>query len=241
MTIHKCKICLSSQIIDFKDTIFCENCDIYYSVINGTQHVKTLPIKNISQHSLNLCKTCEANILTHKKISCKTFLQYFHKLRLCKPCKALNKDYISNLFYKNFLLHKNTIRLFSDWEIPALCIAYYFMGDSILFNWFIVIFNKYRSYRYSFRKLILITILIYKLQNYEFPKLICFIYSILVTLLSKTVIYNVPTNFSSDEELDSFIKDLSIRGSVVEDSSIYKNSCVSVSCPRMDNVSRFYK
>ena len=223
----KCQICLSNKLIMLKDTIYCENCNIYYSIHENNQLIKSLPIKIVSQVSLELCNKCK-NIERKGFIRCKTFQQYLNKLSLCRKCKNNNRDFLGNIFYKNFLLHKKNIRIFG-WKFLLFFIIYYYFSSNYFSSFFYQIFLSfvidYFAYKFTFSRFLFFSLLFYTTKDLEFVRIIFFFYFLYHILFTKTIVFDVPLDSSSEDGLNSFINRLSISDDVEVSSLCRKPRC----------------
>jgi hypothetical protein len=64
------------------------------------------------QRNLNLCSHCFKKASKNCSIKCRCFGNYFKKLPFCSKCKASNRLFLKNLFFKNFLLYKRNGNIF---------------------------------------------------------------------------------------------------------------------------------
>ena len=101
-----CQVCLSNRIVILNSSVYCEKCDVYYQIENNNQFVSAIPVSEMDTFGPELCSKCSARKMNDKKIKCTGFNDYYNKIRLCKLCKVTNKEYLKNLYYRNFILCK---------------------------------------------------------------------------------------------------------------------------------------
>lgn len=106
---HKyCQVCLSDSIIPLTGSIYCQKCDVYYQIEENTQYLSSIPVTEVDQTYVILCKKCEKFHHSSRRIKCRSYKEYLKKLRICQECKTTNLSLIKNLYYRNFISHKKT-------------------------------------------------------------------------------------------------------------------------------------
>lgn len=214
----QCQFCKSHKTKLLIDTLYCENCEIYFTLKNGIQLIKTLPLAETKQRSLNFCADCTKTALKNNTVKCKTFREYIKKLPYCKSCKALNLIFLKNLFFKNFLLYKKIENQFGISLLLSIIFTWsYFENYLALFYYYIEILSG----NLSTSSFILISFLFYHLNRYSVFRFILFIICIFKVLFTKTIYFDVPINLLSTKELDNFLNRLNINSSF--DNGVYKN------------------
>lgn len=211
MFARRCQICSSSRTVQLKETIYCEACDVYYSMCDGVQYVSTLPMKPSTQISPELCQRCQAKANAKKyKIRCETFQDYFSRLRYCKSCKLRNKDFLKNHYYKNFLLHRTKRTVFSKLMLGLFLASCYFIPNtkyrSLLFLGLVIL----RQYGFSYSRLLLAAAITLQLGHLWIVRDACILFCLLKILFAHATVFDIPSNFNSYEELHCFFKKLNI-------------------------------
>lgn len=205
----QCEFCGSRKTKRLNETLFCENCEIYFALKNGTQLIKSLPITETSSRSLKLCPSCTKLASKDTLIVCKTFREYLKKLPYCKTCKSLNLIFLKNLFFKNFLLYKKIRKIFGITTLFTLILTWIFLEDWIvLFYYYITM----QSTGLPFSKLIVTAVIFYNLNRYAFIRFWIFLLCLYRVLTRKTIYFDVPINLLNVYELDNFIDRLSLNG-----------------------------
>lgn len=204
-----CQLCGSGKIKISNDVLFCENCEIYFAIKNGNQLIKALPITETKQRSLCLCPVCTRIAMKPAITKCRCFKEYLRKLPFCRSCKSINRDFLKNLFFKNFLLYKKTRRVFGLTTLLIL-IATWLILDPLLV--LIYYYIEYCLDDLSFRRFLFTSIVFYNINSYSFIRDILFVVCLYKIVFSKCTIFEIPINLLDPHELDSFINRLSIKG-----------------------------
>ncbi|KAL6120958.1 hypothetical protein NUSPORA_02217 [Nucleospora cyclopteri] len=121
-----CQVCWSKNVLNLSKMLYCENCDIYYSLEKNNQYVTSLPVTEIDAPKIKLCHKCKKIEKSSRKIKCQTFRGFLSKLNLCKNCKESNHDNIKNLYYRNFIMHKKVERIYSRIYILIFAVLSFF-------------------------------------------------------------------------------------------------------------------
>lgn len=214
----KCQFCNSCKTKKLNDAFFCEKCEIYFYIKNGSQLIKSLPIAEIQQRSLNLCTRCNENSRKNKLIKCQVFNEYIRKLPYCKKCKKENYLFLKNLFFKNFLLYKKIGRVFGLSELIVLVVCWFQYSQAIpvLYLYISMLACDPGFFWFIFR-----IFLLYHLKSYSFAILGMFLVCLYRILKEKTIYFEMPINLYNPEELDAFIDKLNINTSF--DRNAHKN------------------
>lgn len=223
-----CQFCHSGSIKRLKDGIlYCPNCEIYYVVRNGKQYIKSLPLVEIEQRSLNLCSKCMKSTKNSRRVCVKTFSEYYKNLPFCKKCRIINKVFIKNFYCKSFILYKKMKRIFGLKDMLCLlilsCILIRYLSVFPLLP-ALVLYIDYRRYSLSFIRCILLILFFYQFSHYEFVKLFLIIYCLYNLAFAKSIFFEVPVDTCNAEELDGFINKLSINTSFEKRQSGNKKS-----------------
>lgn len=229
MASEYCQLCCSYRARALGNTLYCEKCEVYYTVRNGKQLIKTLPLVETRQRSLNLCPRCVNKTKNSKKLLVKTFGEYFKSLPYCKSCKFLNKIFLKNLFFKSFLLYKKSRPIFGWVDLLVLLALPGYVScqnyTSVCLNralGFICLYVEYKRYSLTFLKSIVLLVLLHQSCGYEFANFLCFVYCLCRISFSRSIYFEVPINPYNIEELDAFIDKLSINTSFENDVYRYK-------------------
>lgn len=213
-----CQFCCSYKAKPLGDVLYCEKCEVYYTVKNGVQLIKTLPLVETRQRSLNLCSRCASKAKNKKRFLVKTFTEYFKNLPYCKSCKLLNKIFLKNLFFKNFLLYKKSRPIFSWRDLLTFLTLLGYIGikdhAGVYLNRALILacmYVEYKRYSLTFLRVVFLTVLFYQNCEYEFISLLYFAYCFYHMSFSKSIYFEVPVNPYNIEELDSFIDKLTIN------------------------------
>ena len=230
MSSKRCQVCFSSRTVPLKDTVYCELCDIYYTMKGGRQHISTLPIKELEQASLDLCTRCRKKSGKGHIIVCRSFGDYFSKLGFCRGCKSSNRDFLKNLYYKNFLLYRTKVPLFGWRSILLLlfCLILYNVAahscgitlydlvappsQGSIGTWMLLILVQYARHGMALRRLVFVSFLFYYLGHVSLVNDALLLYIAVGILFYRTVVFSIPSNLHCHDDLHSFIEKLSIRG-----------------------------
>lgn len=204
-----CQLCGSGRIKLSNDIMFCENCEIYFAIKNTTQLIKSLPITETKQRSLCLCPTCTKRAMKPTITKCRFFKEYLRKLPFCRSCKSINRDFLKNLFFKNFLLYKKTRKVFGFTTLLVLLISW-LISKPLLFPMYYYI--EFSLDNLSLKKLVLTSLIFYNIIPYSFARDILFLICLYKIVFSRRTLFEIPINLLDPRELDSFINRLSIRG-----------------------------
>lgn len=114
-----CPVCWSHKTEQHNNVWHCRDCRVYYS----GNRIVSLPFHTNVQNRLELCSSCQrADIDAVRSgrtssIRCKSAKEYIGALKYCSKCKLQNNDILENQFYKNLLLHRKLVALFSIKQI----------------------------------------------------------------------------------------------------------------------------
>lgn len=207
----RCEFCGTRKTVLLNDTLYCESCEIYFTLKNGSQLIKSLPVSETKQRFLNLCASCSKTAQKFSVIRCRTFRGYFRKLPYCKGCKSLNLIFLKNLFFKNFLLYKKINRVFGLPSLIALILAFIFSPKYIILIYYYI---TIKAGNMSGREFFTTTFLLYHTCKYEFVKFILFVICLYKILTKWMMYFEVPINLSSSRELANFVDKLNINTSL---------------------------
>jgi hypothetical protein len=229
MASEYCQFCCSYRATTLEDALYCERCEVYYTVINGKQRIKTLPLVETKQRSLSLCPRCTSRTKNNRKLLVKTFSEYFRGLPYCKSCKLLNKVFLKNLFFKSFLLYKKSRPVFGWGDLLILLALPGYISiqgnASVCLNRtlsLICLYVEYKRYSLTVLKSIVLMALFCQACEYEFMNFLYFTYCLCRIAFSSSIYFEVPINPYNIEELDNFIDKLSINTSFENDVYKYK-------------------
>lgn len=229
-----CQYCLSYKINRLKECIYCTNCEIYYRIENNNQAIKSIPLEEINQINLKLCKNC--NKKARGNLLVKTVKEYYKKLPFCKNCKLKNKIFIRNYYFKNFLLNKEFLRDFTTFDLFLIIFSFFILNYELIFynnnlqilekysflnffeknnfiNLFINILYLYVEYkRYAFSYFtIFIFIILYYLKRYEIISWIVLFYCFIRIITSKSYYFKININSNNEHNLNNLIDKLKIK------------------------------
>lgn len=206
----KCQICQSGKIRILSDTIFCENCEIYYSMNDGKQRIKALPIVETKQRTLNLCANCTKKASKNNNIQCRVFKEYLKKLPFCSPCKSLNSLFLKNLFFKNFLLHKKSKKTFGIFTFLALLAISWFSAEKVFYFYLYLVLVTENITGVG---VIYFLFLWYHFNRYSFFHPILFILGLKKIFDSREIYFNMPVNLLSSNQIENHLDRLKINTS----------------------------
>lgn len=203
---YVCQICLSNKTIKNDNILFCESCNVYYTIYNNIQKIRQLPIKDTSQISFEFCTKCKERFKKKEsKIRCRNFKEYLSKLPACNKCKIKNKDFISNLYYNNFSLYRKEVHAFN-----FLSKILFFIFFLIFPFFYVVIGIEYLLNSLSMLKFIMLILMERFFGNYDFVKDFFFIYIFLKKIIAKKIVFDLPSDLQRDDNLHHFIQRLKI-------------------------------
>lgn len=211
MPAKQCPMCYSQRVLPIKDSVYCEECCVYYTVDNGRPYPSALPIKETSQMALELCGRCRHGRKRHR-IRCKTFQDYFAQLPHCKKCKIINKDFIKNQYYKNFVRYRLRSAVFGWLYLLALFAAFYLWSDSAEACILALFVIEYKRSRLSCRKVALLLLAAVQLGHLAFVRDVSGLYCVYRILFSRTVVFDMPGDLTSHDDLHSLLGRLNIGG-----------------------------
>lgn len=211
----KCQICQSGKIRILHDTLYCANCEIYFSLDDGKQRVKSLPIVETKQRAMKLCLNCNKKYAKNNSIKCKVFLEYFKKLPFCKQCKALNSLFLKNLFFKNFLLYKKTQKTYGIFTLFFFIALAFFSSKKLIFYY---VYLALSSGDLGLLKAISLGFTWYHINRYSFSYPIVFTMCFRKILFVKEVYFDVPINLMSVEQIQDHLDRLKIGTSTEKES-----------------------
>ncbi|KAF7683135.1 hypothetical protein TCON_1647 [Astathelohania contejeani] len=120
----RCQICHTKNIISLTNKIYCEECEVYYTIKSNQQEYSFLPITHTNKATkLILCSECKK--MADYRIKCKNFKEYFRKVAFCNYCKKKNKTEIKTMFFRVFQLYKIEKR---NWKNISWMIIFLFVG-----------------------------------------------------------------------------------------------------------------
>lgn len=212
----KCQICQSGKIRTLNDTIFCENCEIYFSVIDGKQRIKALPIVETKQRSMNLCSACSKKASKDTYIQCRIFKEYLKKLPFCKACKSLNSLFLKNLYFKNFLLHKKSRKTFGIFTLLALLTLFLVSEDKLIYFYLYLALLSENVTGIGVLSYIFVW---YHLNRYSFVHAIIFILCLKKVFTTKDIYFDLPVNLLSLNQIENHLDRLKINTSTEKESS----------------------
>lgn len=214
----KCQFCNSQKTKLLNEVLFCESCEIYFSLKNGNQLIKSLPIVETDQRMLSFCPPCSRKFEQEIFIKCKRFQEYFKQLPYCANCKSSNAVFLKNLFFKNFLLYKKIDRVFGFRTLLLLLFVWVYIEECI------PLMHLYISMtlgEIQFLRLLVQAFIFYQTSQYSFVNAMLFLMCLYKIITKKSMYFKVPTNLLSAHELDTFIDRLNINTSF--DRDIYKH------------------
>lgn len=201
--------------------LYCEFCQIYYTLKNDIQQISSLPIRELDQTSLDLCKACTRRLVNgQREVICRTAEEYLSGIGLCRGCKASNRSLIHNLYYKNFLFHRKFVRPIGWISSLFILLFLYLLPPNPIVRWFFAIMIEYKQCRLGHVRFILLTLICVKLGNFDFVSDSLLVYMLYRLLFFKTVVFSLPANLSCHKNLNSFIERLNINGSMLLDQDI---------------------
>lgn len=205
-----CQTCLSKKTIKTGNMLFCESCRIYYIIQNNLQRPKILPLKDVNQISFEFCTKCEKNFdQIDCEIRCRNFNEYLSKFMICKKCRIDNRDFISNLYYKNFVFYKKEVVFFGFFLKILFFVLFLFCPV-----FYVAIFVEYALGELTFSKSILYFLANYFFSSFEVINDLFFFYFFFVKIImAKKVVFDVPSNLQRYNNLHHFIKRLKISDS----------------------------
>ncbi|ELA42649.1 uncharacterized protein VICG_00401 [Vittaforma corneae ATCC 50505] len=214
----QCQFCNSHKTKVLNDTLFCENCEIYFTLKNGIQLIKSLPIAETKQRTLNLCVSCSRRAMKNSSIKCRTFREYLKRLPYCSSCKSLNVVFLKNLFFKNFLLYKKIKSVFGLSTLFTLIMTWCCFEKyvSALYYYIAITADGMSSFSFIFT-----SFLLYHLNQYSFIRLMLFLICLYKIISKKSIYFEIPINLLSAHELDNFIDRLNINSSL--ESDVYRH------------------
>lgn len=214
----QCQFCNSHKTKALSDTLFCENCEIYFTLKNGIQLIKSLPIAETRQRSLNLCVSCSRRAMKNNSVRCRTFREYLKKLPYCSNCKSLNFVFLKNLFFKNFLLYKKIKNVFGLSTFFTLIMLWNCFEKYVAVVYYYIAISANDMSPLSF---ISTSFLLYHLNRYSFIRFSLFLICLYKIISKKAIHFEVPINLLSAHELDNFIDRLNINDSF--ESGVYRH------------------
>ncbi|KAI5173843.1 hypothetical protein PAEPH01_2067 [Pancytospora epiphaga] len=214
MVAQRCQICHASEMLEIKDSLYCEACCVYYAMSNGVQRPISLPLKETPQIALELCNKCVGKHLGKQhKILCRSFSEYISSLSYCKKCTVVNSDFIKNQYYKNFIQYRGEHRLFGLLLSFILFIVVMFTYNSNFILPLLMFYVNYHTCSLSIVKGMLIVFLTCNFYDYQIYKDLSLLYCFYRILFTKAVYFNMPADLTSHLDLHSLLCRLNINNS----------------------------
>ncbi|KAI4292584.1 hypothetical protein PAPHI01_1858 [Pancytospora philotis] len=209
---QQCRMCHSYSTLRVYDSLFCEKCNVYYSLADGDYRPTSLPLREAAQTSLRLCRSCAKKYpRSNAQILASSFADYFNALSYCRVCKVVNRDYIKNHYYKNFIQHRTQRATFGwkYWLLYALTFFAYSPGLCTRLCWLLLV--EYKRSRLSCLRALVIFALFFHLGGYAFFRDAVALYVFCAILLARTVCFAIPANPQTHDNIHSLLNRLNIR------------------------------
>jgi len=200
------------------DTLYCENCEIYFTVKGRSQLIKSLPVTETKQRFLNLCSSCTKAATKSHLIKCRSFREYYKRLPYCSSCRALNLVFLKNQFFKNFLLYKKVKRVFGAPSVIALLLVWNFFERYIGVLYYYI---SIKAGHMSVVEFIFTTVMLYHMNQYAFVRFALLLVCLYRLVTRRVTYFEMPLNPLSSQGLNDFIDRLSINGSFDSDFDRY--------------------
>lgn len=178
--------------------------------------VSSLPLRPISQCTLDLCTNCSRTTAlrraNYKKViaRCRTVNDYIVALKFCKKCRTLNEDFLKNQYYKNFLLFRKEISVFSWITMLLYIVTSVHINSSIVdILWFGHIWVWKGAPRYLF--FIALSSATVKFRHFLSVRIVCMALSLFRMFKSKTVVFDIPIDPYLFDGLKDLVKRLALK------------------------------
>lgn len=222
--IRRCPICYSERVLLVRESIYCEECCVYYVIKNGRAQPSALPIKEISQIALELCGRClERSHRKKYKIRCRNFQGYFSRLPHCKRCKVVNKDFLKNQYYKSFIQYRNKLSAFGWRHLILLALVLYFWSDSVEACVFSMLVIDYRLNRLSYLRILSVLFVAFMFGNFAITRDIISLYCIYQVLFSRMIVFDMPEDLTCHDDLHSLLGRLNISSLDIASDKVSEN------------------